>query len=86
MASRKIEAVSELPEDAIQIKQFKGKQYDELFYSPSEDKFYQGQPKYKALNINVEGHIRVKTSDDKQVKVTASALKEYISDNKANSV
>lgn len=77
---RTVPCVDELPADAIQIKQFKGKKYDELYYSQSEDRFYQRQPRYKILSSSTEGHISARTIYGKQVRVTANAMKRYAED------
>lgn len=85
MATRKNEYVTELPEDCVQIKQFKGKRYNNFFYSPSENAFYQSPVlKYKKLVVNSEGNVRPKTEDDTFGKISAEALKKYVSDTMVN--
>ena len=85
MASRKIEFEIGLPEDVIQIKQFKGRKFQFLFYSPSERSLYQiPVPKIKKLNENAEGYIIPRTSDGKQLKLTIDGIERQLDDFKAN--
>ena len=85
MSSRKLETVTQLPEDVIQIKQYNGRKYDYLFFSPSKNAVYQAPPlEYKKLTINSEGCFRPRTNDKTLTKISIEALKKYISDTKAN--
>lgn len=85
MSTRKNEYVTELPEDCVQIKQFKGKRYNNFFYSPSENAFYQSPVlKYKKLAIGADGAIHPKTEEEIFGKISAEALKKYVSDTMVN--
>ena len=89
MASKQKVYVDSLPEDCIQIKNYNGSEYANLFFSPSTKKFYQAPAmRYRELQYNERGAVRPIRIDGKPSSIALAALerrfKEELGINQVN--
>ena len=81
MASRPRNYVDSLPEDCINIKKYNGKEFENLYYSPSEKALYQApEIKYKKLNQNERGYVRPVTKDGTATQISLTSIEKHLED------
>ena len=72
--------VETLPDDCLRITKYLDHTFANLFYSPSNDTFYQSpKPKYRVL-AQGKTSINCRSDADKTVRVSLKKLKQLISD------
>ena len=77
--SRKVDYVDSIPDDCVRIKQYNGKKYENLFYSPSEDSFYQAPAlRFRKLSMS-DGTVRPISDDGAISRITVSTFKKRTS-------
>ena len=70
--------VEKLPDDTIEIKEFKNYKFDNLYYSPSTDEFYQS-PKQKFRILYKDDKIlRCRSEKSSSSRINLEKLKEII--------
>ena len=82
MASKQKVYVDSLPEDCVQIKNYNGKEYANLFFSPSNKKFYQApESGYRVLPFNERGYVRPMSLDGTTGTLSVSVVEKKMKDN-----
>ena len=85
MASKQKTYVDSLPEDVIQIESYNGKEYANLFYSPSTKKFYQApEMKFRELNEGSRGYVRPITKEGSTTQLSATIIEKHFRDKISN--
>lgn len=85
METRTFEFSVEMPSDCIQIKQYRGRRFQFLFYSPSQKRLYQiPYPRIKQLNENMDKYLTPRTIDGKQCRMTIESVEQQLDDIKVN--
>ena len=70
--------VENLPDDAIEIKEFKDHKFENLYYSPSTDEFYQS-PKMKFRILYKDDKIvRCRSEKSSSTRINLEKIKEVI--------
>ena len=81
MSSKQKIYVDSLPEDCVQIKTYNGKEYANLFFSPSTKKFYQApEPGYRVLPFNERGYVRPMSLDGTSGTLSVSVVEKKMKD------
>ena len=81
MASKQKVYVDSLPEDSVQIKNYNGKEYANLFFSPSNKKFYQAPAmKFKELKFNERGYARPTANDGTSGTISITSIERHFND------
>ena len=66
--------IDELPEDIIQVNEFKNHKFENLYYSPSTNEFYQAPKiKYRILSKD-EKHFKCRTNKSSSTKISIKKL------------
>ncbi len=72
------ERIDALPDDCIKIDGYRGHKFENLYYSPSNDAFYQA-PKIKFRKLeHGKTCFRCRSDEDKTVRVSIKNVKEQI--------
>lgn len=86
MATKQKNYVESIPEDCIQIESYNGKEYANLFYSPSTKKFYQApEMKFRELNEGTRGYVRPMTKEGFTTQLSSTIIEKHFRDKMSNS-
>ena len=70
--------IDQLPEDIIQVNEFKNHKFENLYYSPSTDEFYQS-PKMKFRILYKDDKIvRCRSEKSSSTRINLEKIKEII--------
>ena len=70
--------VEKLPEDCIKIESYLGHTFENLYYSPSEDAFFQSpKVKYRKLEVGKTAFF-CRADENKTIRVSVKKIKEQI--------
>ena len=81
MTTRPRNYVDSLPEDAIPIRKYNGKEFVNLYYSSSEKALYQApEIRYKKLNQNERGYVRPVTKEGTSTQISLTSIEKHLED------
>ena len=70
--------VEKLPDDAIEIKEFKDHKFDNLYYSPSTDEFYQSPKQKFRILYKDDKIVRCRSEKSSSSRINLEKIKEII--------
>ena len=70
--------VEKLPDDAIEIKEFKDHKFENLYYSPSTDEFYQSPKQKFRILYKDDKIVRCRSEKSSSTRINLEKIKEVI--------
>lgn len=70
--------IDKLPDDCVQIHSYLGHEFESLYYSPSNDTYYQSpKVKYRVI-ASGKTSFNCRSNDDKTIRVSIKKLKRLL--------